>query len=150
MGNLDLVGGASSRGYDEEGYATGISNAHLKVIVGSGDGKFGADIVTALSHEAELVLSADLDGDGDLDVVSAGARDVYDPVTGYGSRQGVVSIALGRGNGTFAPVVEHLVGLNPSSLLAEDIDGDGDRDLVVGSAGEEASMASGRRMWRCS
>jgi len=66
-----------------------------------------------------LVFSADFDGDGDQDLVTAN----------YGSAN--VSVLLNNGNGTFAIRVNYAAGSNPASVFAADMDGDGDRDLAV-------------------
>ncbi len=65
------------------------------------------------------VMSADLDGDGDADLVTANwAEDT-------------ASVLLNQGNGTFAPHVEYWVGDFPSSVTSADMDGDGDADLAT-------------------
>jgi microcystin-dependent protein len=65
------------------------------------------------------MLSADLDGDGDTDLV---ATEGIDPV---------VSVLLNHGDGTFAPSVLYAAGLYPSEVTGADLDADGDTDLAV-------------------
>jgi hypothetical protein len=72
------------------------------------------------------VVAADVDGDGDVDLVSANS----------GSDN--VTVLRSIGNGTFAAGVAYAVGSFPQfpqSVTAADLDGDGDVDLVTANAG---------------
>ncbi|KNC52986.1 uncharacterized protein AMSG_12241 [Thecamonas trahens ATCC 50062] len=90
-----------------------------------GAGSFGPQqVVSTTASYARSVLAADVDGDGDLDLVSASASDNkiawYENINGAGSfgPQQVVSTAA----------------QGAVSVIAADMDGDGDLDL--GSASE--------------
>ncbi|KAA9338161.1 T9SS type A sorting domain-containing protein [Hymenobacter busanensis] len=64
---------------------------------------------------------ADVNGDGNLDVLVAG----YDPQTR-------VHVRLGTGTGSFVPApADALVAENPYGMVAADFDGDGDLDLAA-------------------
>ena len=66
------------------------------------------------------IVAADLDGDGDVDLVTANQRDR------------TLSVLHGNGDGTLR-VGQHVpIGSNPLALLAMDHDRDGDVDLVAG------------------
>ena len=65
------------------------------------------------------VFAADLDNDGDIDLVTANE---------YGDN---VSILLNNGNGTFSSPVNYATGDRPFSVYGADLDGDGDIDLVT-------------------
>ncbi len=69
------------------------------------------------------VATADLDGDGDLDVVTANFH------------EGTISVLLNNGDGTFADDVKYEAGFEPASIAIGDLDDDGDLDLVVSSGG---------------
>jgi hypothetical protein len=66
------------------------------------------------------VTSADLDGDGDLDLACANSALSY-----------TVSVLLNQGNGTFATQVIYDVGRHPSCVISADLDDDGDWDLAT-------------------
>ncbi|MBN2565454.1 MAG: VCBS repeat-containing protein [Candidatus Eisenbacteria bacterium] len=68
----------------------------------------------------ELLVAADLDGDGSEDLATA-----------TGGVPGFVSVFLNRGDGTFDVAVSYLVGEGPRSLIAADFSGDGQLDLVT-------------------
>jgi hypothetical protein len=70
------------------------------------------------------VTRADFDHDGKLDLAVA---DVNTPHFG----PGVVSILLGRGDGTFAPPVQVQAGIQACAVRAGDFNGDGKPDLAV-------------------
>ncbi|MBK8975304.1 MAG: VCBS repeat-containing protein [Planctomycetes bacterium] len=61
---------------------------------------------------------ADLDRDGDLDIVSVGD-------------DGAVSVLLHQSGGAFAPGATAQSTANPAGICAADLDGDGDDDFVV-------------------
>ncbi len=86
--------------------------------VWGGSGTYGA-AVNYSAGVSQSVTAADLDGDGDTDLVTANTFD------------GSVSVLLGNGDGTYAAAVNYGVGANPSSVIAADLDGDGDIDLAV-------------------
>jgi Secretion system C-terminal sorting domain/FG-GAP-like repeat len=89
-----------------------------------GLGNFGAQqTITSIAVEARSVYATDIDGDGDMDVLSASGTDSkvawYENLDGLGSfgSQQVIST-----KGNF-----------PLSVYAEDIDGDGDMDVLSAS-----------------
>ncbi len=87
-------------------------------------GIFAADSTYPVSDAPRSVCSADLDGDGNLDLATAGGN------------PGKVTILLNNGNGTFAYDSVYTINWYPYSICASDLDADGDIDLVT--AVEEA------------
>ena len=90
-----------------------------------GLGSFGAQQTIATTAEgAYEVFAADLDGDGDLDVLAASADD--DQIAWYANQSGA---------GVFGP--EQVVSSAADgawSVFAADLDGDGDEDVLSASA----------------
>ncbi|MBF9236173.1 VCBS repeat-containing protein [Hymenobacter sp. BT683] len=99
-------------------FGQSYSPARIGVRLNNGQGQFsaGATITTNIYGINKLVL-ADVDADGDLDVVA-----------GAGSRG--VNVCLNNGNATFG--TGRYVGLIADRLAVGDMDGDGDLDIVVG------------------
>ncbi|WP_420572093.1 T9SS type A sorting domain-containing protein [Kordia sp.] len=86
-----------------------------------GQGSFGAQkIITTNIDDAESVFAADLDGDGDMDVLSASYDD--DKIAWYENTDG---------QGTFSDQQIISTGAsNARSVYAVDIDGDNDMDVL--------------------
>ena len=94
-----------------------------------GQGNFGSlQILTRRAISAEWVSSADLDGDGDIDVLSAAYGDGkiawYENEDGNGSFSSTQTIAIREGSVT---------------VEATDLDNDGDLDLVTTQFGTNAT-----------
>ncbi|WP_165699280.1 malectin domain-containing carbohydrate-binding protein [Hymenobacter jejuensis] len=86
-----------------------------------GTGLFRSNPDVPLSNPASLAVG-DLDGDGDLDLVSVNAVSTGPSNT--------VSVRLNAGNGTFTGGQE-VPGIGPGKILLGDLDGDHDLDLVT-------------------
>jgi len=71
----------------------------------------------------------DLDADGHLDLATADDVPSSDDDT--------LSVHLGHGDGTFAPLPESAAPVRPRTLMGGDVDGDGLADLLVGTATDE-------------
>ncbi len=90
-----------------------------------GTGSFGGQIpITTLSDGSRLIVAADVDGDGDTDILSASFDDD--------------TLAWHENTGTpgVGPWPEHLITTiaeNPTCIFPADIDGDGDLDVVGAS-----------------
>jgi hypothetical protein len=104
---------------------------------GTNTGVFSNGQNVAVGDQPNLVVAGDIDGDGDLDLLTS---NYYD---------NTVSVRLNGGNnqgtntGVFAaPAVspEVAVGYGPTSLLLGDIDGDGDLDLAVPNQSNTVSI----------
>lgn len=91
-----------------------------------GHGNFGTPQIISLNVDgAVTIYAADLDGDGDMDIISASQND-----------DNFIWFKNLDGNGNFGPA--QLISMNeidPWSVIATDIDGDGDLDVVTGSEG---------------
>jgi hypothetical protein len=107
-GNVDLVIGE-------------VGDANVSVLLGKGDGTFGAPITwnTGASGALPYLTVADFNGDGKLDIAA---------VLGQ-----AVEIGLGNGDGTFqAPVaVQTAIDSNPFTISSADLRGKGVQDLIV-------------------
>jgi hypothetical protein len=131
-GVLDAVGS-----FDMVSYFRG-SEYRTGVWFGRAGEGFDAFDELGASFGASAVAVADLDGDGILDIVSAG-------ISAHGSGQASVTVFLGNGDGTFRAGVEHaLSGSSPSGLAIGDLNGDGIPDLAVTVPGRSAWMLFGR------
>ena len=71
-----------------------------------------------MSHYAASVAIADLNGDGNPDLVASNSGDA-------------VSVLLSSGGGTFAASVDYPTGTQPYVVAAADVNGDGKPDLAV-------------------
>lgn len=107
-GKVDLVYGAA-----------GQANAFV-VQIGNGDGTFGAAVSYSGFFSSRIKLS-DVNNDGNLDII------------GTGNGSGVVAVALGRGDGTFATENTFSAGLgaiNLANFEVVDANGDGIEDII--------------------
>ena len=100
-----------------------------------GEGSFGSQqVISTEAAKANSVHAADMDGDGDVDVLSAHAGDDkiawYENINGQGSfgQKQVVSGAAGAGR----------------SVFASDVDGDGDMDVLAASV---SSLYGSKIVW---
>ncbi|MEM7199228.1 MAG: VCBS repeat-containing protein [Planctomycetota bacterium] len=126
-GDLDLVAGNGWTGYSSSYYPVPGQN---RLFLNDGIGNFVDVTETQLAVPpayANAVALGDLDGDGDLDLVTANGEL-------YAVRQN--GLYLNDGSGTFTDVTAtHLPpDANTSESVAlGDVDGDGDLDLVFGN-----------------
>jgi hypothetical protein len=117
-GKLDLVTASGPQGY-------------MEVSLGKGNGTFFPPNWFQSGRDVRAIEIADLDGDGLLDTASAYELD------GNG-----VSVQIGRGDGSFKPtkLYQGSYSSNVDSvndLLARDVDGDGDLDLLMPNYGSQ-------------
>jgi len=94
--------------------------------LGDPDGPaFGPHVTYDVGNTPRYVAVGDLDGDNDVDLVTANIDDNN------------VSVLLNQGDGTFASQVTYGAGGLPHSVAVGDLDRDGDLDLVTANYGDD-------------
>ena len=106
-------------------YNIGRGNS-VAVLLGKGDGTFRKYVSYQTGSAPESVATADLNGDGMLDLVTA--NELAD----------TVSVLLGKGDGTFQAKVDYGVGKDPIALAVADLNSDGKPDLAVVDLGSDS------------
>jgi hypothetical protein len=110
---------------------TGSTISFVYVLRGNGDGTFQPPSGYVAGSYASAAVIGDFNADGKLDLA------VTSTETKSG-RGGGVGILLGDGDGTFQRPFSYRVGLNPQSLVAADVNGDGTLDLVAANGGQNS------------
>lgn len=118
-GQSDIIATAGLGGPDPE---------EIDVLLGKGDDTFvkaGSYGIGAFFPQA--IVIADVNGDDKPDIIIASQ---YASPSSYDN--GVVSVLLGNGDGSFQPAVTYSSGgSNPSSVAVADVNGDGKLDITV-------------------
>jgi hypothetical protein len=122
-GKLDVaVGEYSYNGYEGTG--------SVSVYLGNGDGTFSAPIVTSVPFGVQVLVPANVNSDGNLDLL----------VSQYPSNESSAPMVvfLGNGDGTFTQGVQ----LSGTPTAVGDWNGDGNLDLVLEELYVESSFSS--------
>ena len=118
-GHLDLITTNSVLG-------NGASNHSISVLLGQGDGTFGPPTVYRhLGYQPTMPTTADVNGDGHLDVVA--------PMGGWPGHH--VTILFGSGNGSLHSPELLIAGPSAHDTVAVDLNGDGTVDLASSCLG---------------
>ncbi len=99
------------------------SSNSVSVLLGNGDGTFGAKTDFGTGRNPASVAIADLNADGRPDLAVANANSAP-----------AVSVLLGNGNGTFGAKTDFGTGSYPFSVAIADLNADGRPDLAVANA----------------
>jgi hypothetical protein len=103
----------------------------ISVFLGTGGGNFAPPVYYQTGPAASRIAVADLNGDGNLDLVTADECNIQNCDN---PTLGLVSVLLGNGDGTFQPHVDYPTGLASTSVAVGDFNGDGKPDLAVGNS----------------
>jgi len=114
------------------GLATSSQPSTVSVLLGNGDGTFGAATNYTVGVGPTSVVAVDLNGDGALDLVVTnwGHVDTSTEPTTY-IPDTTISVLFGNGDGTFQQAQNQSVGTGPLRVIAGDFNGDGNPDLIV-------------------
>tara|TARA_R110002072_G_scaffold303129_1_gene494988 strand:+ start:11758 stop:20241 length:8484 start_codon:yes stop_codon:yes gene_type:complete len=132
-GRLDLVS-VNGRDFgllDARANARATIPGVVTVHLGLGDNRFQLAGSFDVGMNAISIALADFNGDSILDAVTA--NEFPDGET---SENGTLSVLIGNGDGTFRSAISIEAGIGPSSVVAQDIDLDGNIDLAVTNRGE--------------
>lgn len=115
--------------------ANGYPRGTVSILLGKGNGTFRHQVDYPAAWLPIAVVAADFNGDGNLDLAVVNWCG-HDPTCGIPGGPpvkgtGVLSILLGKGDGTFQPRVDYQTGWHPASLAVADFNRDGNLDLVV-------------------
>ncbi len=107
--------------YDSSNY---LHPAYVSVLLGNGDGSFGAAVNYEVGYGPDWIAVGDFNGDNapDLAVTNAGVGNI-------------VSVLLNDGAGAFQPAASYWSGTHPTSVVTADFNGDGKLDLVTSNWG---------------
>ncbi len=105
----------------------------VAVMLGNGDGTFAAPVIHNLPPGVPMqVAVADFNNDGNPDVAV-----ITGSVNGFTSQ---VIVLLGSGNGSFAPALSTVSGVNGLTIKTADVNGDGKQDVLIGGNGSAAVL----------
>jgi len=113
--------------YDLAATGTAVSPGDVSVLLNNGDGTFGPPVTYLVGINPVSIVSVDLDGDDDYDLVAGGPDSVY--------------VLLNNGNGTFQTSTSYFSGGDFHSIATADFDSDNDYDLAI-AQGEASSNVS--------
>jgi hypothetical protein len=105
----------------------GSGGSSVSWFPGDGTGAFDAPVSISSDDGTTGVAATDLDGDTITDLVLARNFNLGD---GF---EGTVSVLLGKGDGTFNQADYAVRGANGGQVAIDDLDGDGQLDIVVNS-----------------
>lgn len=125
-GNLDIL--TAGNNYN------GGAPASLQVLLGKGDGTFGAALGYYDAGGLISVVVADFNGDGNLDVEGMNS-------SGYSA---TFSILLGKGDGTFVTAPTYAVNGAPQVGVSADFNNDGIPDIAVPTSAGYAGILLGK------
>jgi hypothetical protein len=94
----------------------------LSILLGNGDGTFQNPTTITLGSSPQSIAIGDFNGDGKLDLAVGVLKS---------SGGGMVSVFLGKGDGTFQNPVNYNGGDSPFHMAVGDLNGDGKLDLVI-------------------
>ena len=144
--NIGLLRGATNGFHTQVTFATGLNPASLAVADFNQDGK--PDVVTGNSGIASVSIMinnafftggflthVDLATTDKVNAVAVGDfnKDGFIDVAAAATNSDVVSIELGRGDGTFQFHIDVPSGSDPVALATADVTGDGLTDLIIGN-----------------
>ena len=105
-----------------------LSPGTLRVLTNNGSGGFGlSSSLPLLGDDPYSVVAADVNGDGKVDLIS--------PTTLGGPLDGRLTVLTNNGSGGFGVASLPLVGSDPRSVTAADVNGDGKVDLICANYG---------------
>jgi hypothetical protein len=105
------------------GYALGLAALSL-CGTASANGLYPTQFFATLNAPAAIV-SADINGDGHLDLVVIG-------------QDQTIAVLIGKADGTFkSPTAYYVAGLVPAALAVADVNGDGKLDIVVANKSDD-------------
>jgi Bacterial Ig-like domain (group 3)/FG-GAP-like repeat/FG-GAP repeat len=117
------------------GDTTCQTDGSVGILLGDGNGTFQQAVTYDTGGTPYAVALGDVNGDGKLDLVIANGSLSYNTnINDSFFPEGVVSVLLGNGNGSFQPFVLYDAGGNSTdSISIADVNGDGKLDVVVGN-----------------
>jgi VCBS repeat protein len=118
--------GLAAGDFTNDGKADIVAGGSAGIVLMKGDGNGGLaqGAQTALDARPTQLVAADVNRDGKLDVVMR----TGDPDVGEESH---VIVALGNGQGAFAPSADIDAAQRPAAVAVRDVDHDGIRDLLL-------------------
>ena len=111
--------------FNGDGLPDLVFGAHI--LLNNGDGTFRDAGTFNTGSRIVNVALADVNLDGNLDIIAVNAIDT-------------ISVLLGNGDGTFQPAVNYAVGPLPSGIAAGDFNGDNFPDLITANEGGRGSF----------